>query len=111
MMASMFLVLVLVLVFLVLVLVFLVLVFFGVLGVGVVPAGVLAGALGGGGMATRIRDAFDSQLPVGSTTTEAAHPTRAPGRDLAVGEAVILLHHPLPLVGVSIGMERGESAK
>ena len=26
--------------------------------------------------------------------------------DLAVGEAVILLHPPPPLVGVSIGMER-----
>ena len=26
---------------------------------------------------------------------------------LAVGETVILLHPPLPLVGVSIGMERG----
>ena len=29
------------------------------------------------------------------------------GRLLAVGETVILLHPPLPLVGVSIGMERG----
>ena len=26
---------------------------------------------------------------------------------LAVGETVILLHAPLPLVGVSIGMKRG----
>ena len=27
--------------------------------------------------------------------------------ELAVGETVILLHPPLPLLGVSIGMERG----
>ena len=27
--------------------------------------------------------------------------------DLAIGETVIVLHPPLPLVGVSIGMERG----
>ena len=31
--------------------------------------------------------------------------TASPG--LAVGETVILLHPPLPLLGVSIGMERG----
>ena len=31
----------------------------------------------------------------------------SPGRSLAVGETVILLHPPLPLVGVSIGKNRG----
>ena len=29
------------------------------------------------------------------------------GEEIAVGETVILLHPPLPLAGVSIGMERG----
>ena len=30
---------------------------------------------------------------------------------MAVGETVVLLHPPLPVVGVSIAMERGESAE
>ena len=33
--------------------------------------------------------------------------SRPPGVRLAVGETIILLHPPLPLVGVSIWMERG----
>ena len=38
-----------------------------------------------------------SQLDIGAV----AHAT------VAIGETAILLHPPLPLVGVSIGMERG----
>ena len=33
--------------------------------------------------------------------------TRNSGKDLAVDEAVILLHPTLPLAGVPIGMKRG----
>ena len=38
---------------------------------------------------------------------EERHPIGPPVRLVAVGETVILLHPPLPLVGVSIGMEGG----
>ena len=34
-----------------------------------------------------------------------------PGVEIAIGETVILLHPPLPLAGVSIGLKRGVSSK
>ena len=45
-----------------------------------------------------------------SPTAPAAAPTRRSALHLsrlAIDETVILLHSPLPLVGISIGMERG----
>ena len=52
--------------------------------------------------------------PLAAFLRRAEDQDRVPGRDrlvaqhhLAVGETVILLHPPLPLVGISIGMERG----
>ena len=63
------------------------------------------GQLGGGVLALADRGAqheiFDGDGELGGVGAEPAEHT------CAVGETVILLHPPLPLVGVSMWMERG----
>ena len=62
-----------------------------------------------GGRVCRAEDVADEEEPEAETENEAGSRPGTRGSEvfLAVGETVILLHPPLPSVGVSIWMERG----